>query len=85
MKSNKQVKHGGDLHKTINWAVSIIVAAFAVWTVNVSAANRALVKEAMHYYTDVYNKVDEIKANLNTLESMCGGVSGIPTTTISNQ
>lgn len=71
------------LHRAINWVVSAILVAFAIWSIQLNAEGRSLLKQTatMIEATDV--KIEGIAQDIQTVSEACKAatiVVPVPTT-----
>lgn len=59
------------IHRAINWVVSIILIAFAIWSINLNAESRAYFTQAVAIIAETDHKLTEIKANVEVIKSLC--------------
>lgn len=71
------------VHKAINWLVSVILLAFAIWSIYMNAQGQSYFKQANALYADTDKRVTDISNQMQTVKDAClNSTVVIPTTTI---
>lgn len=70
------------VHKVVNWTVSLVLIAFAVWSISINAEARGLLKQATQTFEDMDTKIGTLQADLKDTKAACQATTiVIPTTT----
>lgn len=59
------------IHRTINWVVSVLLIAFAIWSINLNAEGRAMLKETSTLIIATDMKIVEIVNELKVVKNLC--------------
>lgn len=59
------------IHRTINWVVSVLLIAFSIWSINLNAEGRAMLKETSTLIIATDMKIIEIVNELKVVKNLC--------------
>lgn len=69
-------------HRTVNWVVSVILIAFAIWSIQLNAQGRGMLKQSTAVVEGLDTKIDTLSGEMKAVEAACKQTTVvIPTTT----
>lgn len=75
-------KSESNVHKIVNWVVSIILIAFAFWSIKLNAESKALFNQTSAITRETDNKIVTITQSMQSVLEVCQkSVTGIPSVT----
>lgn len=71
------------LHRAINWVISVILIGFAIWSIQLNAQGRGMLKQTTSLIEASDAKIDKIVSDLQVVKEACQAtpvVIPLPTT-----
>lgn len=74
------------LHRSINWVVSLLLMLFALWSINLNAEGRSMLKQSLSVVDDINAQIVEVNNNLKVVKELCQTTTVVlPTATTGNE
>lgn len=71
------------IHRAINWVVSVILIAFAFWSINLNAEGRSFLKQATAIIAETDHKIEAVQASMEIIKKLCQPTTiVVPTTPV---
>lgn len=58
-------------HRAVNWVVSVILVAFAIWSIQLNAEGRSMLKQTTTIIESTETKIDHITSELAETKAAC--------------
>lgn len=58
-------------HRTINWVVSVILVGFAIWSIQLNAQGRGMLKQSTAVVESIDTKIESLTKSMQEVKDVC--------------